>query len=185
MDFKKIYKRGLGFSFLLLIFIIGVLFIPNLNKKQIFDGNSIFTSAPEDNYEPNNIPTSAYDITSNEGNWLSSLNGNGTQWDDDWYMININPGKEQLSIMLTFNHSEGDIDIELYDNSIVLITGSYGVMDNEYIDVIVPSSGIYFLKVYLDNMGNLYDLWWNTTLSTDDAYEENDFDWEAYALSPW
>jgi len=185
MDFKKIYKRGLGFLFLLLIFIIGVLFIPNLNKKQEFDGNSIFTSAPEDNYEPNNNPTFAYDITSNEGNWLSSHNGTGTQWDDDWYMININPGKEQLSIMLTFNHSEGDIDIELYDNSIVLITGSYGVMDNEYIDVIVPSSGIYFVKVYLDNMGNLYDLWWNTTLSTDDAYEENDFDWEAYDLSPW
>jgi len=186
MDFKKIYKRGLGFSFLLLIFIIGVLFIPNLNKKQLFDGNSIFTSAPEDNYEPNNDAGSAYDITSNEGNWLSFLNGTGTQWDDDWYMINILPGKEHLSIMLTFNHSEGDIDIELYNTSTISpLIGSYGVMDNEYIDVIVPSSGMYFLKVYLGNMGNLYDLWWNTTLPTDDAYEENDFDWEAYDLSPW
>lgn len=186
MDFKKIYKRGLGFSFLLLIFIIGVLFIPNLNKKQVFDGNSIFTSAPEDNYEPNNIRSLAYDITSNEGNWLSFLNGTGTQWDDDWYMINILPGKEHLSVALTFNHSEGDIDIELYtiSGSIPLI-GSYGVIDNEFIDVVVPSPGLYLLRVYLDNMGNIYDLWWNTTMAPDDAYEENDFDWEAYDLSPW
>jgi hypothetical protein len=185
MDFKKIYKRGLGFTVLLLIVIIGVLFIPNLNKNPVSDGNSIFTSAPEDNYEPNNNAGSAYDIISNEGNWLSSLNGTGTQWDDDWYMINIMPGKEQLSVMLTFNHSEGDIDIELYDSGVILLTGSYNTMDNENIDYIVPSPGIYYLKIYYGNMGNVYDLWWNSTLPTDDAYEQNDFDWEAYDLSPW
>ena len=185
MDFKKIYKRGLGFSFLLLIFIIGVLFIPNLNKKQEFDGNSIFTSALEDNYEPNNSPTSAYDITLNEGNWLRFLNGTGTQWDDDWFMININPGKEHLSVALTFNHSEGDIDIELYNISgIIPLIGSYGVIDNESIDVVVPSPGLYLLRVYLDNMGNIYDLWWNTAMPSmgDDAYEENDFDGQAFDL---
>ena len=87
MDFKKIYKRGLGVSFLLLIVIIGVLFIPNLNKNQASDGNSIFTSAPEDNYEPNNDFTTAYDLTSHENVWLSSINGNGTQGDDDYFMI--------------------------------------------------------------------------------------------------
>ncbi|MFX0081048.1 MAG: T9SS type A sorting domain-containing protein [Candidatus Hodarchaeota archaeon] len=184
MDFKKIYKRGLGVSFLLLIVVIGVLFFPNLNKNPVSDGNSIFTSAPEDNYEPNNSPTTPYDITSNEGNWLSFLNGTGTQWDDDWYMINIVPGKEHLSVVLTFNHSEGDIDLELYDiNGSVPLTGSYDVIDNEYIDTAVPSPGLYLLRVYLDNMGNIYDLWWNTSMPTDDLYEEND-DWTmAYDIS--
>jgi len=185
MDFKKIYKRGLGFTFLLLMFIIGVLFIPNLNRNPIYKENSIFTSAPEDNYEPNNDAGSAYNIISNEGNWLSSLNGTGTQWDDDWFMINIIPGKEHLNIMLTFNHSEGDIDIELYDSGVVLLTGSYSTMDTENIDYIVPSSGIHYLKIFYANMGNVYDLWWNTTQPTDDAYEQNDFDSEAYDLSPW
>ena len=77
MDFKKIYKRGLGVSILLLIVIIGVLFIPNLNKNNLSDGNSLFTSGPDDSYEPNNTPSTAYNLTMWEDFWLSGINGSG------------------------------------------------------------------------------------------------------------
>lgn len=180
MDFKKIYKRGLGFSFLLLIFIIGVLFIPNLNKKQVFDGNSIFTSAQEDNYEPNNDFTTAYDLTSHENVWLSSINGNGTQGDDDYFMIWVDYESLYLKIDLTFFHSLGDINLALYDNTWIMIAESNSTTDNEYIDIPNPIDGTYFLKVFGQNLNNSYDLLWQT----DDYYEENDDYWSSSWIDP-
>jgi len=35
------------------------------------------------------------------------------------------------------------------------------VDDNEYIDYIVPAGGTYYIKVYYDDQGNQYDLWWD------------------------
>lgn len=186
MDFKKIYKRGLVVSILLLFFIIGVFFIPNASRKQLLDENPPSLSASEDGYEENDDYLSAYDLSAYEDTWLNTINGTGAQWDDDWYEIYINPGYEHLEVNLIFSHGGGDIDIELYDSSgIVSLTGSYGVVDNEYINFIVPSPGVHYLRIYLANNGNAYDLWWNTNMPTDDAYEENDFDWEAFDLSPW
>ncbi|MBA7615121.1 hypothetical protein ES703_22398 [subsurface metagenome] len=184
MDLTKIYKRGLAVSFLLLIFIIGVLFIPNLNKRQLSDGNSIFTSGPDDAYEPNNDPFSAYNLSMWEDFWLSGISGLGILEDDDYYIIKINMGFEHVKINLTFIHSLGNIDIDLYDSTDTFVNGGYSTTDNEYIDFIVPAAGIYYIRLFGLNFSNTYDLLWKT-FPLDDAYEENDFDWEAYDLSPW
>jgi hypothetical protein len=175
MGINKKYKRGIFLLFLLLSIISGTTFIQNHFKNPTIDENSLSTNGPEDSYEPNNDPFSAYDLTMYELTWLSMINGPGAQWDDDWYKIMVNPGEERLIVNLIFKHNEGDIDLELYNSTLNLIAGSYSVVDGEFIDIIVPS-GQYYIKVYFGNMGNNYDLLWDgmNPAILDDAYEEND-----------
>ncbi|MBY8990915.1 MAG: PPC domain-containing protein [Candidatus Lokiarchaeota archaeon] len=181
MDFKKIYKRGLGVSFLLLIVIIGVLFIPNLNKKQLSNENSLFTSGPDDAYEPNNIPTFAYNLTMWEDFWLFDISGFGILEDDDYYVIDIKMGFEHLQINLTFIHSLGNIDMNLIDSTLTTVNMQNSTTDNEYIDIIVPSAGIYFILLVGPNASNTYNLLWKT-LPMDDLYEPNNDRFSAYDL---
>jgi len=140
----------------------------------------------DDNYEENDVYTSAYDLSSNELTWLNTIDGFGTQSDDDWYEISITPGYEHLMVNCTFTHAAGDIDVVVYfSDGTTVITGSLSVSDNEYIDYILPSSGTYFIFVFGDNAGNQYNLWWDDLLApwADDNYEENDADTTAYDLT--
>ncbi|MFX1258404.1 MAG: clostripain-related cysteine peptidase [Promethearchaeota archaeon] len=144
----------------------------------------------EDTYEENDNYLSAYDLTLYEQTWLSSIDGQGIQADEDWYEIHIDSNFERLIVVLQFIHAYGDIDINVYtweDNSFNLIIKSWSTTDNEYIDFVVPSSGTYYLRVYRGNAGNGYDLWWDdlSISSVDDAYEENDGDTSAYDLSSY
>ncbi len=175
MGFNKKYKRGIFLLFLLLSIISGTTFIQDITKNNSIDDSTLSTSAPEDFYEPNDNPASAYDLTMSELKWLSLMNGPGAQWNDDWYKIQVSSGEERLIVKLIFKHIEGDIDLEIYNNSLALIAGSYSVVDGEFIDIIVPS-GQYYIKVYYGNMGNNYDLLWDDMNPgiMDDNYEEND-----------
>jgi len=138
----------------------------------------------DDNYEENDDYTTAHDLSLNEGTWLSAIDGLGVQADDDWYEIYVDPGNEFLQVTLTFSHAEGNIDIDVYDASLSNIAGSLSVTDNEYINTIVPTSGIYYLEIYGSGAGNEYDLWWDDILvPSDDNYEENDAYTSAYDFS--
>jgi len=186
MGINKNYERGIFLLILLLTVISGTLLIPNRNHRNNVSDSTLSTSAPEDFYEPNNDPFSAYDLTMWELTWLSLINGPGTQWDDDWYKIEIKPGYERLIVKLIFHHMEGDIDLEVYNSSLDLLTGSYSVEDGEFIDIILPN-GQYYLKVFYANMGNTYDLLWNDMdpSLTDDFYEENDDSGSASIISSY
>ncbi|MHA2393153.1 MAG: Loki-CTERM sorting domain-containing protein [Promethearchaeota archaeon] len=175
MDLKKIYKRGLVVSFLLLIFIIGALFVPDIIKNNRTDENSVSMSGPDDNYEPNNLPSLAYNLSMWEDFWLSGINGSGILEDDDFYLIQIKMGFEHLKVNLTFAHVLGNIDIEIWNGSAVIIAGGYSMTDNEYIDYIVPTPGFYFIRLFGPNSSNVYDLLWKSYM-LDDPFEEND-DW--------
>lgn len=116
----------------------------------------------DDSYEENDYYYEAYNLSNYEETYLSSIEGKGIQGDDDWYEISINSEYESLIVDLIFTHAHGDIDIQVYDsNGTQLITLSQTSTDNEYIDYILPSSGTYYLRVYGDDVGNSYDLWWN------------------------
>jgi len=122
-----------------------------------------YTQQPDDNYEDNNTRATAYDIGSQEHTWLSTIGGHGIQRDDDWYQIEVNPaGYEHVVITCLFSHAEGDIDIELCDSSgAVLDDGGRTSTDDEVIDYTVPGPGTYYIRVWYDNEGNQYDLWWD------------------------
>ncbi|MEM9219158.1 MAG: T9SS type A sorting domain-containing protein [Cyanobacteria bacterium P01_F01_bin.150] len=115
----------------------------------------------DDNYEQNNSLNTAYDLSNKERTWLSSINGLGSQFDDDWYEIEVNQGYERLVVDLTFQHAEGDIDLHVYDQNGRIVTRSESTTDNESIDTVLPDSGTYYLKVDYGNQGNQYDLRWD------------------------
>ncbi len=175
MGFNEKYNRGIVLLILLLSVITGTIFIQKDTDTSEFDENSLSTSAPEDSYEPNNDPLSAYDLTMYELTWLSMIHGPAAQWDEDWYKIIVSPGEERLIVKLMFHHLEGDIDLAIYNSSIDWIASSTFTEDGEFIDIIVPS-GQYYILVYYGNMGNQYDLLWDDMdpYQIDDIYEEND-----------
>jgi len=115
----------------------------------------------DDNYEPNNSLATAYDLSTREHTWLSDISGLGVQRDDDWYRIEVTPGYERVKVDCRFTHSQGDIDIALYDASGTVLASSTSTTDNEYIDHVVPASGAYYIRVFFGNDGNSYDLWWD------------------------
>ncbi|MFV1965145.1 MAG: cadherin-like domain-containing protein, partial [Pirellulaceae bacterium] len=116
----------------------------------------------DDAYEENNSLATAYYPGSNwEQGWLNTFAGPGIQKDDDWFQIDITPGFERLVVDLTFTHADGDIDVAVYDADGRWVTSSTSGTDNESIDHILPGSGTFYLKVFNDNKGNAYNLWWD------------------------
>lgn len=126
------------------------------------DNVSLTAVMVDDAYEENDTLATAYYPGSNwEQQWLSSISGPGIQLDDDWYRIDVTPGYERVQVDCQFTDSEGDIDIALYDSSGTLLDSSTSTSDNEFIDHVVPGGGTYYIKVYYDDAGNAYDLWWD------------------------
>lgn len=119
------------------------------------------TALPDDAYEENDSCGQGYDLSDKERIWLSELKGVGVQWDDDWFLIDVTPGYERVVIDCLFAHALGDIDIRLYGGNCKLIATSGGTGDSEHINVVVPSAGLYYIRVYFSNAGNAYDLWWD------------------------
>jgi len=182
MKFYKKLRLGVSILFLLLIFSASISLFRFTKENNEIDENSISISGIDDNYEPNNIPLSAYDLSSFKDVWLSNIDGSGILEDDDFYKINITMGQHHLKVNLSFNHVLGNIDVEIWDSGAVFLTGGYSLTDDEYIDYVVPSDGIYYIRVFGPNSSNIYDLLWKSFLD-DDKYEEND-DWSsAYDLT--
>lgn len=115
----------------------------------------------DDAYEENDDMSTAYDISNNETEWLSTINSSGIQADDDWYEIYVDEGYEHLLVNCTFDNSQGNIDLALYKSNGSQLTTSTSTDDNEFIDYYVKSGDSYYLRVYSGDEGNSYDLRWN------------------------
>jgi len=137
-----------------------------------------FVEAAEDNYEENDGWTTAYDIDSNAGNWLSEINGLGYQNDADWYEIDLT--LDRLVIYFT-----GDITIQLsreghhydytYDND---------DFRGEMLDVEPANQGVWYIRITGTNEGNSYDIYWDNVASNpQDNYEQNDDYSNAYDIT--
>ncbi len=123
----------------------------------------------DDAYEDNDARTSAYDLVNNETEWLTDINGTGVQSDEDWYEIYVNSGYERVVVNCTFDHSQGDIDLALYDSDGFSVDSSSSTSDNETIDTTVVSSGTYYIRVYFSDAGNTYDLRWDDKGTTSNS----------------
>jgi len=153
-------------------------------KVKVFgdnEGNSydlVWSTSTTDQYEENDFVEDFYDLSDQEGVWLSSVNGLATQADDDWYQIVVSPGATKLTVECTFIHADGDIDLELYrldptaeaektdpdldQRKPTLVERKISETDNEEITDfdVTDRPGIYFIRVYFGNAGNAYNLRW-------------------------
>jgi hypothetical protein len=136
----------------------------------------------EDNYEENDTLGQAFDITGFENRLLNKLNGIAIQADEDWYKISADADTVELRAGITFTHSEGDIDLALYNAGGALIDRSISTTNNETLVYADPPAGDYYLRVYFGNESNEYDLTWSALSQEeldliptgDDDYEQND-----------
>lgn len=154
-------------------------------------------SGNDDFYEENDTEFQAFDLTGVFSPRLSEFLGKGVSNDEDWYKIEVpaDPFVRMLYVRAEFEHSEGNIDIELiarpssgplgvtdgtgtsaedyevltYYNSVDTedFAASFSPEGNVFIMGVEP--GTYFIRVFGDLAGNEYDLVVETL--RDDAYE--------------
>ncbi|MFX1388301.1 MAG: hypothetical protein ACFE9M_13875, partial [Promethearchaeota archaeon] len=147
----------------------------------------------EDPYEWNDFPNEAFPLQKHEHTWLSNFHGNAKQGTEDWYVIFITPGFQQLFIYVKFNHTEGNIDISVYEVygwdqhnvNYGFIEGNYSLDNNEQFYYFL-NPGYYLIQIHGEFRGNEYDLWWDdlrTDFRSEDNYEDNDDPSSAYDLS--
>ncbi len=155
---------------------VGTYYIRVFGDDLYNDYDLIWNAAEDDAFEDNDVFGDAWDLTSDAG-----IEQAGIQFDDDWYIVETQPGEVRLELDLTFTDSEGNIDFEIYDASNGLLVTVDSDDDNESIIYgSDPLGATYYIRVYGDNFGNAYGLTWGSL--TQDAYEENDNSGEAYDL---
>ena len=152
------------------------------NTYDLFWDSSILQN--DDNYEQNDNYIDSFDLDHFEYTSLNMINGYAIQADDDWYKIYINNWeRKRISISLFFSHEYGNIDIDLYNSSIFLIEQGISDSNNEELEIVVPRTGIYYIKIYGDNQTNVYNLKWNSI--EDDIFESNNEYYSAFDLSSY
>jgi hypothetical protein len=126
---------------------------------------------PDDAYEHgynnntinNNDPSSAYDLSNDQHRSLWEINGLALQFDEDWYEIYVGPGFERLIVEIKYDNAEGMLGFEIYNGNLTEITGNFSMVDDAFIDYVLPDSGVYYIKVFGDNTGNVYNLRYRTS----------------------
>jgi len=128
------------------------------------------TSAVEsdDFYEPNNSPTEAYDLSASDGVWISDVAGPATQADEDYYAITVPDRRLTVMVDCLFHNADGNMDVELLgpDGSQVFAS-SASASDWEHLEVTVPASGLYLIRVTGQGRGNAYNLRWSSHIGGD------------------
>jgi hypothetical protein len=114
----------------------------------------------DDGFEPNDISADAKEIFDGDVTF-------GSQSDEDWYSIYVESGYRNVLASLRFYNSLPtdpnliDLNLELSDTSGTIIASSANPSGiNESVDVVVPASGTYYLRIYGDNNGDGYALDW-------------------------
>lgn len=81
--------------------------------------------------------------------------------DDDYFSFPLNAG-DQVQLNALFDHSFGDVDIQLYNQSGTMVDGSHSQTDNENIKYLAPTTGPYAVRVTLFQAvpitGNTYSI---------------------------
>jgi len=93
----------------------------------------------DDGYEDNDALSTAHDLDTGSHSGLMVCSG-----DDDYYRFDV-PSGSTLNVSVSFEHDEGDIDIELYQGSDE-VDASNSVSNSEQVSA--SGSGSYTLRVY-------------------------------------
>ncbi|MBW4492767.1 MAG: pre-peptidase C-terminal domain-containing protein [Oscillatoria princeps RMCB-10] len=138
-------------------------------------------SATGDSYEENDSLDTASNLSRLEGqNYFDALSIESG--DDDWFSFELlNPGGYGDEVRIDFGHYLGDLELELYDASGNVLTGSYSTSDSESVSLEGLEAGEYYARIYgVSDASNPY---YNLTITAptgssatagDDRYEEND-----------
>lgn len=106
---------------------------------------------PDDAYEPNDVAAQASLVGFGEYPSLHLEN-------DDWYRVTVAPDTALMAV-ISFSHSVGDLDLELYRSDLTLVDTSDSVADLECVYACAGHGGEYLVRVYgYGGATNRYDL---------------------------
>lgn len=142
------------------LLVVGGCDIPGMSLRGDYSSDGSWDSDTEyhsgdDTYEENDTRSTAYVLSTN---YVYAY-----QYDDDWYEIYVPSSDPYLGIVLYLVDADGDIDVELYDSYGTEVASSTGVSDSEEIYYDTGYGGTYYIRVYLADMGNWYELLWDVT----------------------
>jgi hypothetical protein len=84
--------------------------------------------------------------------------------DDDWYAMSTSA--DSIFVACDFIHVNGDINLDIVDESGTILASSNSDTDNEEINHILNSLGTYYIRVYLSSGNdNTYTIWWDDIAS--------------------
>lgn len=132
----------------------------------------------DDAFEENDEFADAFDIIAAEYEFRENL----VQLDDDWYLIEVNPGEDLLVADIFPDSRIDNMVMELYDAGEELIDSVATADGENRIEASSLPEGLYYLRVSGRDLGGRYTIAWGST--SEDSYEENDTDETAYELSP-
>lgn len=166
--------------------------------KVTYSSEPPFVEDPfEDEYEENDSYNQVFNISNNEGFWLTAIDGYATMTDPDWYQIVVPAGATRLEVALGFVADEGNINLTLTTSQGAPINEtqldiSFEEAGNGNVRRVIwedPIPGTYKIAATGDEeqpvnygKGNIYNLFWDITPS-EDNYEQNDNVGEPYDLS--
>ncbi len=105
-------------------------------------------AGPGDVYEPNNTRVAATDLGTMGGwqAWSRLAIGSG---DEDWFTFDLSAdGASSNFVRIEFLHSDGNLDLELYDSTLSLVGSSRTTTNDEQISLNGVQAGAYYLRVY-------------------------------------
>ena len=149
----------------------GVVMIEQLEDRTLLSGADLL--------EPNNTLATATDLGEFSGH--GDVNDTGLSihenGDEDWYRFELSSvsGRGHF-VRIEFDHEQGDLDLELFDEDGQWVTGSYGVGNSEEVSGSTLDSGTFHLRVYgYDGAVNPeYSISYNMTTAEGDFAEAND-----------
>ena len=77
-----------------------------------------------------------------------SARGSICPGDDDFWVIDIDPDATLITVTVTYDMAESDLDVDLMDGAGVLLDGSYDVSGFEVVVTMNPGTNRLFLLVY-------------------------------------
>lgn len=122
------------------------------NYSLELQGTSESNIAP-DRDEPNDVISAAKDLREIRGqvtrSGLTIHKDAGQRSNDDFYRFTLAlPGATGDYAQIEFDHSVGDLDLELFDANNVFVASSAGISDSEFISFRGLQAGSYFLRVF-------------------------------------
>ncbi|MHA1369478.1 MAG: PKD domain-containing protein, partial [Promethearchaeota archaeon] len=97
--------------------------------------------AVDDGCEPNDNTATAFPVGLETLNTLAMIDNN------DWYSIDLE-SEFSITVNVYFAHGQGNIDVELYNPSVVLVASSTSTTDDEQIQYTASANGTYYIRVF-------------------------------------
>ena len=146
-----------------------IFFIAFMLANAVSIGSKIVSawSISEDPYEENDDFWSAYSL-------VSGFYPNLCQGDEDWFYVSIGVD-EVIKVSITFDGSQNNIDLELYDNTQMRLDFSWTVDNYEYVAWISDVPQSVYIRIYGENDEEVYDMTVEIVAKGvyDDEYEPN------------